>query len=124
MKFVGYFEELEPTMPRKVSMRRVVGKLDANLAGALAGYLRSGALVAAVPLAAFDVLSLDRKPTPAPHVLTDGEYVWRGDLAYYVETYLVGLPRRFTRHAELSGYKVDIDANAVRRVEAELRGQK
>jgi hypothetical protein len=54
-------------------------------------------------IAAADLGHIDLGP---PHQLTDGVYVWPADLAYYLRTYHVRLPRPFIVHARRNGWRV------------------
>lgn len=60
-------------------------------------YLKSGHTLIASPGFSRDVLSPEKIIGPLA-MLTDGEYVWPSDLAYYVEHYRVKLPRHFLEH--------------------------
>jgi hypothetical protein len=121
MKIIPPFREQDPADPRAPLMMDHVGELRADDAADLAAYLRSGVVVAAVPMALTDVLGEDRHHVPAPHLLTDGEYVWRADLPYYVERYRVGLPADFVRHVSGSKYTISVPPGRVAQIVAEVK---
>lgn len=69
-------------------------------------YLRKGAPLAASPGPVRDVLNPSRGFAGTASVLTDGTWVWRDDLPYYVEHYAIALRDEFLRHVEQLGYVV------------------
>ncbi|HZP68084.1 MAG TPA: hypothetical protein VFB32_17410 [Rudaea sp.] len=79
----------------------------------IATYLRGG-------VAVFDVMEATRDPFDpkifiqgGPSLLSDGFWVWREDLAHYVERYRVGLPAEFITHVEKVG-TFQPDASTIR----------
>ncbi|MEV4754979.1 hypothetical protein AB0J86_07685 [Micromonospora sp. NPDC049559] len=70
-------------------------------------YLRQGAVVLSSPGWEDDRLNEDVKMiSGSAAVLTDGEWIWPGSLAYYVSTYHVNLPGEFIDHVASHGGKV------------------
>lgn len=56
----------------------------------------------ATPGIAFDVLAEPQTTIgAAPHIFTDAEWAWPGDLAYYLEAYHCALPSAFVEHVQL-----------------------
>ncbi len=53
-----------------------------------------------------DPLSDGLVATDPPHILTDGEWEWPGDLPYYLEEYHVSLEREFLDRVRGNGYRV------------------
>lgn len=106
MKVVARFSELEDQhgLP---SLENSRGQLRADIAERVAGYLRGGVPIedcmeaVSDPLAGKKQSELRNKELllGGPSVLTDGEWFWRQDLAYFVENYRVGLPGEFIEKA-------------------------
>lgn len=44
--------------------------------------------------------------------LTDGTWLWRSDLAYYVERYLVGVPADLVEHARRQSWRAPTIADS------------
>ncbi|MFD7910906.1 hypothetical protein ACFV30_09265 [Streptomyces sp. NPDC059752] len=103
-RFLGTFRELENGRPDGPSLHDCVrGKGDPH-EGDLVRYLRAGQVLAATGSAVYDVLSSTKELMDALHLLTDGEWFWRTDLAHYVERYHVPVDVRFVEHARLRGW--------------------
>ena len=86
-----------------------IGKLGDDIdREALTAYLRAGNGMAYVMEGVRDVISgkLFREGSGGPSLLTDGVWLWRLDLAHYVETHRVWLPLAFIDHARSNGFEV------------------
>jgi hypothetical protein len=108
MRCVGLFAELDPNRPEyfRGSIHDAVRPSGEPDEDALIGYLRSGIRLADIMESTPDVISNDRHITGGSSILTDGEWVWRVDLAYYVERYHVALDEEFVKHARSAGYRI------------------
>ena len=93
----------------------------------VAAYLRSGSLIIMAMHADRDLLDPDRRLTESAAIMTDGVWVWRRNLAHYVEEYHVALPPEFSSHIqgqdwqmpELTGEKIHEVAAAFRQEQNE-----
>jgi hypothetical protein len=102
---VGFFREMPHGRPGDPSLAEARASAPAPHQAELAAYLDAGHLYIATPSLGLDVF--DRKTRIAsPHYLTDGRYVWPGDLAHYVRKYNVRLTGEFFEHAMVGGWKV------------------
>lgn len=109
MKAIGIFRELGRGVdPSVQSIHSVVGLLDKGVAERVVQYLQSGVPVYDVMEATLDPLDNNVSVSGGPSLISDGTWVWREDLAYYVERYRLGLPREFLNYALERG-KVDAD---------------
>lgn len=91
---LGFFQELPHGNPEGPSLyeREALSEQDKER---VIGYLRSGAVLAATQTVAVDPMT---STSLAPlQLLTDGEWVWYNDLAYYVQAYDVRLDPAFLR---------------------------
>ena len=96
MKVVGVFHELGRGIDKSVqSIHSVVGKLSNEKAVSVAEYLRSGIPVFDVMESTIDPFDNSVCIDGGPSLLSDGEWIWRSDLAYFVEKYKVALPDEF-----------------------------
>ena len=94
LKRYGFFEELphgDSDGGRLSSLRGAAHYDDAQL-HRIVRYLNRCTLFVACPGLVTDVLVTGSTPLCAPHLLTDGDWVWPADLAYYVEKHLVPIP--------------------------------
>jgi hypothetical protein len=112
---VGFFREMrhaEPSDPALAAARRDDADPDE---AAIAAYLDAGHVMVASPGATKDVLDPAKRTGP-PHYMTDGRYLWPGDVAHYVRTYHVALPADFIDHMRSNGWRVPaVDLARVRR---------
>jgi hypothetical protein len=120
---IGFFRELPHGDEDGRSIHDARGRLAAA-DRAVARYLAGGTAVAATGgLAAVDVLAGDGRTIGAVELLTDGHWVWPGDLAYYVEHYAVDLPAEFLARARANDWQCpEVDEETTDAVVTELIG--
>ncbi|MFF1698244.1 hypothetical protein ACFVXC_32260 [Streptomyces sp. NPDC058257] len=113
IKVAGFFEELSPGWGLQTSgpIREFTNPIGVPDEDRIISYLRSGTGIWSEMSAGPDVLD--------PHapmlsgigsLYTDGEWLWREDLAYYVETYHITLPADFVsriRHFTYSAPEIE-----------------
>ena len=59
------------------------------------GYLRNGIVIAAASDYSQDVINYENGIAGCPDALTDGKWLWPGDLQYYVKNYSIALDPDF-----------------------------
>src|SRR5262249_28493740 len=104
----GFFREMphgEPTDPSLAEARNSTATPHQER---VAAYLEAGLASTVSPGPRREVFEPGKVIGPA-HSLTDGKFVWPGDLAYYVRTYHVRLPGAFIEHMLSSGWAVPAD---------------
>lgn len=101
---VGFFSELPHGQPDGPSLRAALRDDADPLEPEIVAYLRGGATLATTGRMADDVISSEEDIAPLA-ILTDGEWMWPADLAYYVETYHVRLPQDFIEHIASQGWE-------------------
>ncbi|MFJ2191222.1 hypothetical protein ACIOJE_25380 [Kitasatospora sp. NPDC087861] len=97
---LGFFREFPHGDAGGPSLLDCVAKGDARIKGLIAGYLEQGAVLATTGQRVFDVLSDEKHDAGSLAIITDGVWMWPGDLAYYVRKYNIALPESFVGHAE------------------------
>jgi hypothetical protein len=112
---VGFFREMPHGVPTGPSLQKARGETALPGEEEIASYLEHGQVHIATPGYGHDVLDPTRRTAP-PHYLTDGRFVWPGDLAYYVRNYHVRLPEPFIAHMTAAGWRIptDIDMTTLR----------
>ncbi|WP_051156297.1 hypothetical protein [Herbaspirillum huttiense] len=96
MKVIGLFKEVIPGANQTAAgLTDIAGKLSKFEVISVLEYLKSG-------VAVFDVMGADRDPlnqsvviSGAASLLSDGYWIWRLDLGYYVEKYQIQLDHDF-----------------------------
>jgi hypothetical protein len=69
-------------------------------------YLRGGHEIVSVMGTSKDVLGTGRTVLGGDSIFSDGEWVWRGDLWFYVRTHHVALPEEFLARIRQHDYQV------------------
>ncbi|HTU19581.1 MAG TPA: hypothetical protein VMG10_16085 [Gemmataceae bacterium] len=105
LKRIGYYFQL-PEADRLHILKLLARKEPIQDEGAVAEYLDSGVLIAAVPGVEDDPLLPDAPIAGALHVLTDGEYAWPKTLSYWVRQHHLLLPDEFLEHVRHAAYRV------------------
>lgn len=102
---VGFFRELhkEPDLP---SIREAARSSRHPDEERIVAYLNAGVCLAACGGAQHDVLNPSSKRVTSPDMVTDGTWLWPGELPYYVATYGVELPGEFVAHMRENGWTV------------------
>lgn len=105
----GFYREMPHGEKENPSIREYIeSTIEDNLKEKICGYLNSGLVLMACGGTVNDVISEDIITIGCPDILTDGKWVWPGDLAYYVEYYDIGLNPEFVSYMKQKEYKIDI----------------
>lgn len=68
-----------------------------------------------------DILGSDERILGGDNIVTDGEWVWRADLAFYLTHYHLALPEEFLRKARENQYTVpDVGRDQLRQIDEEV----
>jgi hypothetical protein len=105
-QWVGFFRELYDDEPDSPSIHEAVRSEPHPDADRIVAYLRQGVALAGVGKYVGDVLNPESKFCVSPGLVTDGVWLWRRDLPYYVATYHVALPEEFSAHMKQNGWRV------------------
>lgn len=112
---VGAFHELPHSDPDAPSIRWAVRAHAADHEAELLAYLGAGAVLEENLTIVPDVLGAEGELIGQLDLRTDGHWVWRSDLAFYVKHYHVAVDPRFLAHAAERGWscpaptRADID---------------
>src|SRR4051812_6811294 len=105
MHKAGFYRELAHGDAEGPSLEQAVGKGEYD-GPELVAYLQAGEPLATTGELIDDVLDGANTGIAVLEVLTDGEWVYPSDLAYYVEQYQVELPVGLLQRAAQRGYQV------------------
>jgi len=106
LKLVGFFEELGSSRHYTKTIRDAVRSNPSPDENGIIEYLKAGHILLDVPETSVDAVTGRAQIVGAPSLLTDGVWLWRLDLAYYVERYHIELPREFVEHVVSRGFRV------------------
>jgi hypothetical protein len=113
MRVVGLFRELGRGIDQSVqSIHAAAGLLPRDKVVSVTEYLRSGVPVFDVMEASVDPFDNSVRIDGGPSLISDGVWVWRNDLAYFVEKYKVALPDEFLSYV-LTKVRVSESASSV-----------
>jgi hypothetical protein len=105
-KWVGFFSELYDDEPAAPLLRDAVRSVARPDEARIVAYLKAGVGLAGVGKYVGDVLNPSARFAVSPSLLTDGVWLWRADLPYYVATYHVELPDEFVAHMRRNAWAV------------------
>ncbi|SFR92162.1 hypothetical protein [[Clostridium] aminophilum] len=91
----GYYKEMPHADESDPSMLDNIGK-KVEHKEEICKYLQSGMVLAACGEVVKDVLHPEKGIAGTPDDMTDGRWIWPGDLAYYVKNYDLRLSKDFT----------------------------
>ncbi|WP_432174464.1 hypothetical protein [Streptomyces sp. Tue6028] len=106
---VGFFSELDPGwgLPHGGFMRDAMNPAGEPDEAKIVSYLRSGAAIWSETSAGPDVLDPEAPGLCGIGSLyTDGTWLWREDLPYYLGTYHLSLPAEFVAHVRAAHHQV------------------
>ncbi|SOE12109.1 hypothetical protein SAMN06272775_3093 [Streptomyces sp. 2323.1] len=110
MKILGHYEELwlerAGTPDGKLQdFTREKGQPDEDR---IVQYLRAGEELFSAMGTVGDILGSDERILGGDSVFTDGEWIWRGDLWFYLSRYHLRLPDEFLTRARENGYALPV----------------
>ena len=117
---VGFYRELtdDPDEQQGLpSITEAVAESPQEHEEKVVAYLRNGVCLGARGGYVSDVLDPSSRDPLVPHLYTDGTYLWRLDIAHYVEKYHLRLPPDFVRHMASMNWrpptKEQVDVNTL-----------
>jgi hypothetical protein len=111
LRAVGFYKEFggsESEISQLPSLRDCVAEDPQPDEDKILQYLRTGRGYAGRGSYEKDVLDPGARYGLVADLLTDGVYLWRADLAYYVAKYHVRLPEDFLAHARAQNWTVPV----------------
>ncbi|MGZ4636768.1 MAG: hypothetical protein ACXVYY_17115 [Oryzihumus sp.] len=104
MKSIGYFRQLDHGMPDGPDLVEAIAvPLPDDEREPVARYLRAGFPLVVTGSLGTDFFAPERGEVSRINTMTDGEFLWPEDLAYYVETYGARPPADFLAHVRAQG---------------------
>lgn len=122
MKAVGFFRQRDGgAYPGPDVLEAIAVPLTEEERRPVVRYLRAGTPLAVTGSRTVDVLAPERGEVSGVNVLTDGEFAWPEDLAYYVETYGARPPRDFLDVVDRAGLPGSLDLQALKALRPAFR---
>ncbi|MFI7357299.1 hypothetical protein ACIBTP_25600 [Streptomyces avidinii] len=106
MKILGFCKELwsAKASESEESLRDLARESGEPDESALLEYLDGGYEILSFMGSVNDALGSDERILGGDNILTDGKWVWRGDLWFYVTTYHISLPDEFLQQVRSRRY--------------------
>ena len=105
LKIAGCFRELPHGEKTGPSLTECISDYPQDNERQIIQYLKSGVIFAACMGVFKDILDETSDVWIAPHLLTDGSWLWYNDLSYYVEKYHARVPAEFIQAMKLNQWK-------------------
>lgn len=113
VRVVGLFRELvRGSTANLPGASELVGKLSEEVAGQVLRYLGEGVPIIDVMEANLDPIDGRTRLSGGPSIETNGRWVWRNDLRYFVEKYRLGLPAEFLADVASGAPKLSVAERA------------
>ncbi len=93
---------------------------DLELAGLVLGFLNGGGVVLRATVLREDRLDPSRKNAVPLGYLSDGEWIWPQEMAYYLEEHAILPPVEFQQHMRARGYEAAVPPAGVLAAAARL----
>lgn len=121
----GFFREMPHGDERDPSLEQAVNTLSPTEdVERICSYLDMGKVLIVCCGTCNDVLIPEKGIAGTPSFLTDGTWVWPGDLAYYVRNYKVGLAREFIDHMRENDWMIRDSIPNLEQTDVEIDGVK
>ena len=119
LKRQGFFKEIKNSKETDPSMKKYINKKISNKKK-ICKYLSEGIVLAACGEVVSDVLNPENGVIGTSDAVTDGSWLWPGDLVYYVENYNLELPQEFVDSMEENDWAIPIKKNEIELEEIEV----
>lgn len=107
LKTVGFYKEMPHGMDSKLSIKDYIQK-EKEDTKKISDYLLRGIEIIVSPGTVNDLLDESKGIAGTTSLFTDGEWVWSGDLAYYVREYKLQLPKEFIDTMKNNSWEINV----------------
>ncbi len=107
LKAVGFYKEMPHGMESQLSLKDYIQKEKEDI-NKISDYLLSGVEIIVSPGTVNDLLDESKGIAGTTSLFTDGEWLWSGDLAYYVREYRLKLPEEFINTMRKNAWKINV----------------
>lgn len=121
---VGYYKEMPESKAEAESILDFINKCNIEDIENICNYLDSGVALIVVPGVAEDVITPEKGNAGVLSEYTDGTWLWRGDLSYYVRNYNLKLPDEFIETMKRNNWKVPLTLDEMDSDSLEIDGIK
>lgn len=120
----GFYREMSYAEETDPSIHGFIGKADPEEINNICAYLDSGIVLVVCCGTSTDVIKPENGIAGIPSVMTDGTWVWPGDLSYYVKNYRLALDSEFISDMRNHNWKVNLQKSELNFAAIEIEGNK
>lgn len=120
----GYYKEMPYAEDTDPTILDFIGKADLEEVESICAYLNSGIVLITCCGTSIDVIKPENGIAGTPSVLTDGKWVWPGDLDYYVRNYQLALAPEFISDMRDNNWTVNLKESDLDYASIEIEGNK
>lgn len=111
---LGFYREMTYGSDNDVSIKDVLNtETNLELLNKVCQYLNSGAVIVECCGTTIDVINSDNGVAGVPSLLTDGVWVWPGDLSYYVKKYNIKLSDDFISTLKQNNFNINVKSEEI-----------
>lgn len=111
LKTIGFYKEMAQGREKDQSIFESIHKEKACNIEKICDYLNQGIAFIISPGSLQDVIQPENGISGVATSYTDGEWLWPGDLSYYVRKYALKLPEEFVETMQKNEWKVSFELN-------------
>lgn len=104
LKFIEIFDESKSIGEQASNLKDFVNAQPLENESEILSYLEKGIILFLRPVAVFDCLGDTGKFVGGANIYTDGNWLWKGYLPYFIKNYHVSLPMDFVEHARSNNW--------------------
>ena len=120
----GYYKEMPYAEDTDPSILDSIGKANPEEIDNICTYLNAGIVLITCCGTSTDVIKPENGIAGTPSVMTDGTWVWPGDLNYYVKNYQLALNPEFITDMREHKWKVDLQESELDYASIEIEGNR
>ena len=120
----GYYKEMPYAEDTDPSILDSIGKANPEEIDNICSYLNAGVVLITCCGTSTDIIKPENGIAGTPSVMTDGAWVWPGDLNYYVKNYQLALNPEFITYMKEHKWKVDLQESELDYASIEIEGSR
>ena len=120
----GYYREMPYAEDTDPSILESIGKANPEDIDNICAYLNAGIVLITCCGTSTDVIKPENGIAGTPSVMTDGTWVWPGDLSYYIKNYQLSLAPEFIADMRDHNWKVDLQEAELDYASIEIEGNR
>ena len=105
----GYYREMPFGEDTDPSILDYINKANPEEIDNICKYLKSGVVLITCCGTSTDAINPEKGIAGSPSVMTDGTWVWPGDLSYYVKNYRLELEPEFVFTMKSKNWKIELE---------------